>query len=85
MSVKEDWDRIVSEIRTNYPERKIEQGDGRIEVNFNPSTFLTVQKDGFAEGSMPLHHFETDEARDVEVSNGITVVRGENFEYLFKE
>lgn len=85
MSVKEDWDRIVSEIRSNYPERKIEEDGDTIEVSFDPSTFLTVKKDGFVEGSMPLHHFETNDADNVKVNDGITVVRGENFEYLFKE
>lgn len=85
MSIKEDWDRIVSEIKSNYPERKIEEGDEHIAVNFDPSTFLTVKKNGTVEGSMPLHHFETNKAGDVTVSGGITIVRGENFEYLFKE
>lgn len=85
MSVKEDWDRIVSEIRSNYPERKINEGSDLIEVSFDPSTFLTVRKDGFVEGSMPLHHFETNEAEKVTVRDGITIVKGENFEYLFKE
>lgn len=85
MSIKEDWNRIVSEIKANYPERKITVEDDRIEVDFDPSTFLTVKKEGLVEGSMPQHHFESRKVNSLEVKDGITKVRGDNFEYLFKE
>lgn len=85
MSLKENWDEIVSQIRRNYPDRKIEEKEDFIEVNFGPSTFLMVKKEGFAEGSMPKHHFQSKNVDSVNVENGITTVEGEEFEYLFKE
>lgn len=85
MSLEEDWDQIVSEVGESYPDRKIEESEDTIEVSFDPSTFLTLRKDGFVEGSMPKHHFESSNAEKVDVRDGITVIRGENFEYLFKE
>ncbi len=85
MGLEDDWDEIVSEVRKSYPDRKIEESEDTIEVSFDPSTFLTLKKNGFVEGSMPKHHFESSNADNVDVRDGITVVRGENFEYLFKE
>lgn len=85
MGIKEDWDRVVSEIKANYPERKITIEDDVIEVDFDPSTFLTIKKEGLVEGSMPKHHFESRNVTSLQVNDGITKVRGENFEYLFKE
>lgn len=85
MTLKENWSEIVSEIRENYPDRKIEEKEDFIEVNFDPSTFLMVEKDGFAEGSMPKHHFQSKNVTSVTVENGIAMIEGEDFEYLFKE
>lgn len=85
MSLEEDWNKIVSQIRSSYPDRKIKQDEGMIEVNFDPSTFLTLRQGGFVEGSMPKHHFESSNAESVTIRNGITVVKGKCFEYLFKE
>ncbi len=85
MTLETDWDEVVSELRKNYPSRKIREEDDRVEVEFSPSTNLLIRKDGFVEGSMPLHHFSTDEAREVEVRSSITVVSGEDFEYMFKK
>lgn len=85
MSLEENWEEIISEIKDNYPNRKIEEKEGIIEVNFDPSTFLMVKKDGFVEGSMPKHHFQSKNVTSVTVENGIAMVTGEDFEYLFKE
>lgn len=85
MGLEDDWEEIVSEVRQSYPDRKIEESEDTIEVSFDPSTFLTLKKQGFVEGSMPKHHFESSKAEKVDVRDGITVIRGENFEYLFKE
>lgn len=85
MTLEKGWDEIVKQLKNNYPNRKIEQKDDSIEVRFNPSTLLLIRKDGFVEGSMPLHHFQVDNADEVTVENNIAVVRGENFEYMFKK
>ena len=85
MGLEDDWDEIVSDVRKSYPDRKIEEREDTVEVSFDPSTFLTLKKNGFVEGSMPKHHFESSKADKVNVRDGITVIRGENFEYLFKE
>lgn len=85
MTLDKKWDRIVKQLKNNYPKRKIEEKEEVIEVRFNPSTLLLVQKDGFVEGSMPLHHFQVDNADEVTVKNNITIVRGDNFEYMFKK
>ncbi|AOV95192.1 hypothetical protein AQV86_04715 [Nanohaloarchaea archaeon SG9] len=85
MSFEDDWEKVVSRLKSSYPDRMIDEGEERIQLRFSHSTFLTLEKDGFVEGSMPKHHFETGNAESVEVKNDITVVRGEKFEYLFKE
>lgn len=85
MAFDREWSEIVSDLRQNYAERYIEEGEDRIEISFSGSTNLLVKKDGFVEGSMPLHHFETSEAVELKVQGGITLVRGEGFEYLFKK
>lgn len=85
MSLEENWNEIVSQVRQNYPDRKIEEKDDFIEVKFDPSTFLMVEKDGFAEGSMHKHHFQSKNVTSVTVENSIAMIEGEDFEYLFKE
>lgn len=85
MTLEERWNSILKQIKNNYPNRKIEEDEDSIEVRFNPSTLLLIEKDGFVEGSMPLHHFQVENADEVTVENSITVVRGENFEYMFKK
>ncbi|MFB6174457.1 MAG: hypothetical protein ABEJ87_00595 [Candidatus Nanohalobium sp.] len=85
MGIEENWEEITSEIRSNYPDRKIQEDEESIEVKFDPSTILLIEKDGFVEGSMPQHHFQTDNAKEVTVEDDITMVRGEEFEYMFKK
>lgn len=85
MTLEEKWDSIVKQLKNNYPNRKIDVSEDRVEVRFNPSTVLLIEKNGFVEGSMPLHHFQVDNADEVTVENSITIVRGDNFEYMFKK
>ncbi|MFB6115398.1 MAG: hypothetical protein ABEK04_03820 [Candidatus Nanohalobium sp.] len=85
MSLEDGWSNILKQIKNNYPRRKIKEKEDRVEVRFNPSTLLIIEKGGFVEGSMPLHHFQVENAEEVTVENNITIVRGDNFEYMFKK